>query len=101
MNCNKGDLAVVVSSVSKRNIGLFVEVIQAWEPGHGGVDEMLDTGHLWHCKAKGSIRYESVFGQVVHLSEGPIPDHSLRPIRPGRKAGDKNVNCEIECHQFA
>lgn len=101
MNCNKGDLAVVVSSVSETNIGLFVEVVRAWAPGQGGVDEMLDSGHLWHCKAKGNIRYESVFGQVVHLSEGPIPDHSLRPIRPGQNERDRNVNSEIDAPQFA
>lgn len=101
MNCNKGDLAVVVSSAWESNIGLFVEVTGPWSPGQGGVDEMLDKGHLWHCKAKGDIRYESVFGRVVYLREGPIPDHSLRPIRPGRKVSDKSVITEIDLPQFA
>lgn len=101
MNCNKGDLAVVVSSRSELNIGLFVEVVQLWQPGDGGVDDMLDSGVLWHCKAKGEIRYESLSGQVVLLSEGPIPDHSLRPIRPGQSASDKRVIREIDAPQFA
>lgn len=101
MNCNKGDLAIVVSSTSESNIGLFVEVIRPWEPGQGGVDEILDSGHLWHCKAKGDIRYKSISGQVVHLSEGPIPDRCLRPIRPGRSVGDKRVIREIDAPQFA
>lgn len=101
MNCEKGDLAVVVSSRSEENIGLFVEVIQLWKPGDGGVDEMLDSGVLWHCKAKGLIRYESVFGGVVQLEEGPIPDHSLRPIRPRQSGDDKRVIREIDAPQFA
>lgn len=101
MNCNKGDLAVVVKSASEENIGLFVEVVGAWEPGQGGVDQVLDPGHLWLCKAKGNIRYVSVCGREALLSEGPIPDGCLRPIRPGQTGCDENVIREIDMPQFA
>jgi hypothetical protein len=101
MNCNKGDLAVVVSSAFEENIGLFVEVLGPWLPGQCGIDSMFDDGHLWRCKAKGEIRYTSVLGEVVCLSEGPIPDRCLRPIRPGQKASDKKVIREIDKPQFA
>ena len=101
MNCNKGDLAVVVSSRHELNIGLFVQVVRLWEPGDGGVDEMLDEGVLWHCKAKGQIRYEALSGEVVLLDEGPIPDHSLRPIRPRQTECEKSVVSEIQNPQFA
>lgn len=101
MNCNKGDLAVVVSSVWETNIGLFVEVIGPWSPGQCGVDDLLDSGPIWHCKAKGKIRYESVFGHAVYMDEGPIPDHSLRPIRPGRAKRDECVKNETPDHQLA
>lgn len=101
MNCNKGDLAVVVKSASEENIGLFVEVVGAWEPGQGGVDQVLDLGHLWLCKAKGNIRYLSVHGREALLSEGPIPDGCLRPIRPGRTGDSKKSVREIDAPQFA
>lgn len=101
MNCNKGDLAVVVSSVWESNIGLFVEVIGPWSPGQCGVHDLLESGPIWHCKAKGKIRYESVFGRTVYMDEGPIPDHLLRPIRPRQTECDKNVIHEIDSPQFA
>jgi hypothetical protein len=101
MNCNKGDLAVVVSSRHELNIGLFVQVVRLWEPGDGGVDEMLDEGVLWHCKAKGQIRYEALSGEVVLLDEGPIPDHSLRPIRPGRGKSERDVATVTKISQLA
>jgi hypothetical protein len=101
MNCTKGDLAVVVSSRSELNIGLFVEVVRLWRPGDCGIDDVLDAGVLWLCKAKGQIRYESLAGEVVFLEEGPIPDHSLRPIRPGQSESDKEVIREIDEPQFA
>jgi hypothetical protein len=101
MNCNKGDLAVVVSSAREGNIGLFVEVVQLWRPGDCGIDDMLDAGVLWLCKAKGQIRYESLAGDVVFLDEGPIPDHSLRPIRPGQIGCGKKVIRGIDEPQFA
>ena len=101
MNCNKGDLAVVVSSQSELNIGLFVQVVRLWRPGDGGVDEMMDEGVLWHCKAKGRIRYEALSGEVVFLDEGPIPDHSLRPIRPGRGKRERDVATVRKISQLA
>ena len=91
----------MVSSAFEENVGLFVDVLGPWLPGQCGIDGMFDDGHLWRCKAKGEIRYTSVCGELVYLSEGPIPDRCLRPIRPGQKGDGKKVIREIDMPQFA
>ena len=78
MNCKSGDLAVIVESEVEDNIGLFVDVI---EPYCGPV-ELLESGAVWRCKAKGVIGYRNLRGERFDLADGPIPDRALRPIRP-------------------
>lgn len=87
MNCKPGDLAVIVASHIESNLGVFVDVIGA--PG-GGIVLTGDEGRAWHCRARGAITYESVFGDRIVTQEGPIPDACLRPIR-GRENPEKST----------
>lgn len=82
MNCIPGDLAVVVDSSISDNVGLFVTVIEPYS----GPLILVESSTVWRCKAKGSIAYRNIAGQVFELSDGPVPDWALRPIRPSAPA---------------
>lgn len=78
MNCKPGDMALIVSSVTEENLGVFVDVIGLPD---GEIQLAYELGHLWHCKARGTITYTTVHGERIVTREGPIPDNCLRPIR--------------------
>lgn len=78
MNCKPGDIALVVSSRFEQNIGVLVDVIG---PADGKIVLSQEVGQIWHCRARGAVTYQSVFGDRLVTQEGPIPDACLRPIR--------------------
>lgn len=88
MNCKPGDLALIVSSVTEENLGVFVDVIGLPD---GNIAMPQELGQVWHCKVRGTIAYTSVTGKRIVTSEGPIPDRCLRPIR-GMGARDKSAS---------
>lgn len=98
MHCQQGDLAVVVGSALEQNVGLFVDIIGPWTPGMDGVQFVSEPqpNAIWMCRARGKIAYVNIEGCTLLLSEGPIPDRCLRPIRPGQQARDSYRVKEIE-----
>lgn len=95
MNCEPGDLAVVLYSDIPENVGLFVDVIEADDPNKHGIG-LLHDGHVWSCRARGVITYRNIFGQLAILKEGPIPDEVLKPIRPEPIGADTTTQKELE-----
>lgn len=95
MNCKPGDLAVIVRSAHSENIGLFVDVVEAHNPDSSGII-LTQSDTQWMCRAKGKIRYESILGEHLLLSEGPIPDCCLKAIRPSGKPADLVAVRELE-----
>jgi hypothetical protein len=91
MNCKPGDLAVIVRSVNKENIGLFVEVIEPCGNAFGGVRLTREPGPVWRCKSKGLMTYMGINGSVLQANEGPVPDAVLWPIRPGQTKAKSSV----------
>jgi hypothetical protein len=89
MNCKPGDLALVVRSTIPENLGKIVHVMQAFNEGDLGVIS-LDKGHLWLCEAAGSplLMRGALSLAIKHLQKCPIPDHCLRPLRPGEDVDD-------------
>lgn len=80
MNCRPGDLAISINTCWPENLGLIVRVLRphinsvAWDYG--------DTP-AWRCVCEQPITWHfSKSGRVVRDFYGPIPDASLRPIRP-------------------
>ena len=88
MNCNPGDMALIVSSRFEQNVGVIVDVVGAQQ---GKIVMPQEAGHVWHCRARGLVAYETVFGERIVTSEGPIPDYCLRPIR-GTRTRDESVH---------
>lgn len=82
---------MIVQSVNKENIGLFVEVIEPCGKSFGGVLLSRETGPIWRCKSKGLMTYKGDHGTVLQASEGPVPDAVLWPIRP-RQTKAKDVS---------
>ena len=97
MNCEAGDLAVVIKSTVKENVGKLVDVVKAYEPQDAGIVP-TNEGHLWLCKSLGSdLAWESANGiGLIRQKEGPVPDGYLRPIRDSNpdESGDKCVSLE-------
>lgn len=91
MNCKPGDLAVVVTAGDGGNIGLFVTVLENARADHEV--QLTEPGQVWHCEAKGKIKYVDIFGRIGLFADGPIPDECLRPIRPSP------INTETETKQ--
>lgn len=80
MNCRPGDLAVSINTRWPENLGLIVRVVRphinspAWNYG--------DTPAWWCVCEQPMTWHFSKSGRVVRDFAGPIPDASLRPIRP-------------------
>lgn len=83
MNCQPGDLAIVVRSSIEENIGKIVDVIKAYDPRDTGILSTDDSRQLWYCETKGSkLRWWSEDGcGIIYRNDGPIPDEFLRPLR--------------------
>lgn len=99
MNCRPGDLAIVVDSYLKENIGKIVMVLEAYRDQ--GFIVLADRGHVWHCEAAGSpLAWSKAWGiGVAYSQSGPVPDHCLRPLR--EKPEDDEVNTRVETSGLA
>lgn len=82
LNCSIGDLAITVKANLPANLGNIVRIIgtqglQEWE----GEDEPLYT---WDVQIVGENRYLHYHheGEIVQLTEGPVPDRYLRRLTP-------------------
>ncbi len=95
MNCRPGDMAVVLYSDIPENVGLFVDVIEADDPTRHDIT-LLHPGQVWICRARGRITYRNIFGQICHLTEGPIPDEVLKPIRPPEQDTNTQTEKDLE-----
>lgn len=95
MNCKPGDLAVVVDSDIGENVGMFVDVIEAYRPTADGI-VLLADGRVWLCRARGRIVYRNIFGEAAIAREGPIPDAVLRPIRPEPMSSNTETQKNLE-----
>lgn len=96
MNCKPGDLAVIVKSENAENIGLFVEVIEAFRNGMYGPWHLIGDPPAWVCKAKGQIVFTNILRERFVVSEGAIPDECLRPIRPPAPETKTNTEKDLE-----
>lgn len=94
MNCQPGDLAIVVSSTIQQNIGKIVDVVKAYDPQDAGILPTNESRQLWLCETKGSLlRWASPDGHgVIHQSAGPIPDEFLRPLRDDEPTEPSNTS---------
>lgn len=80
MNCQPGDLAVVISASNKYNIGRVVTVIRPFD-GTGGLCPDT-TGACWLVRCSTPLKWVAVdSGKVYRRKEGPAPDACLQPIR--------------------
>ena len=78
LNCNVGDLAVIVDAYNPENIGTFVRVIN---PHHNqGAIAKHEDDLLWLVKGSKSLIYDRN-GKKVKRRKGAAPDSVLRPIR--------------------
>lgn len=96
MNCQSGDLAVIVCSVNAENLGLFVDVVGPYVPREGDPVFIL-AEPMWLCRARGRLKYRSTSGKLMIIKCGPVPDAVLRPIRPPSIEVDRNVKLELAC----
>lgn len=96
MNCQPGDLAVIVCSVNAENLGLFVDVVGPYVPREGDPVFIL-VESMWLCRARGRLKYRSISGELMEIKSGPVPDAVLRPIRPPNMEVDRNVKLELAC----
>lgn len=92
MNCQPNDLAVTVNTVYPQNNGVIVKVIRR----HINTEDW-NYGDVpaWWCEATQPMTW--IFersGRVVRALEGPIPDRSLRPIRPPKAPGLTKANAQ-------
>jgi hypothetical protein len=75
MNCKPGDLAVVVKSANRKNLGKIVRVLRlAVGVQLIKTDKSLSTDTVWQTDAK----IVGHLGDVHHF----VRDANLRPIRP-------------------
>lgn len=85
VRCRVGDIALVVSAKNADNIGMLVEVLG---PATGQPFKVAAEGMQWQVRCAGGVKglcYQYKDGRVVALSEGPVPDAYLRPLRGGPK----------------
>jgi hypothetical protein len=80
MNCRPGDLAISINTDWPENLGLIVRVVRRhinsreWNYG---------DRPAWWCVCEQPMTWHFLIsGRVVSAHEGPVPDESLRPIRP-------------------
>ena len=80
LNCAPGDLAIVIDAKIPDNIGHIVEVLG---PFASHQHRLTETGQVWKVKTvsgRRSLHYRFADGQRFTCSEGPVPDHVLRPV---------------------
>lgn len=84
LNCKPNDIAISVSTELPENNGILVRVVRRhintleWDYG--------DTP-AWWCSSDQLLTWKfRSTGRVLKGHEGPIPDQSLRPIRPGEQS---------------
>ena len=89
MNCRPGDLAISINTRWPENIGLIVRVVRQ----HINTSEWnYGETPAWWCICEQPMTWRFLAsGRVVQAHEGPIPDASLRPIRPdaGQREQDR------------
>lgn len=85
MNCKPGDLAVIVRSNIKENIGHLVTVLDDFQVMHGH--------HCWLVRSARPLMAKVGPVDVGFLSCAYMPDKHLRPIRdPGEGAQDETLS---------
>lgn len=78
MNCQPGDLAVVVEAYNPNNIGLILRVLHS-HPNQKAL--LIEPGdHIWTAQSHQPQTYD-VEGALVYRTVGPVPDSYLQPIR--------------------
>lgn len=84
MNCQPGDLAVVVRSKTVSNVGKIVHVRARYAIGDSYIVSLDSDAVIWLCHTAGSpLRWTNAVGVGETTSAtGPIPDSCLRPLRP-------------------
>lgn len=95
MNCQAGDLAIIIKGHPPENVGALVRVIRAARRD-AYVDDGWPAGHLWviellRLNPKGSVCYNAATGERTTVGavdvDPKLPilafDDCLRPIRPG------------------
>lgn len=91
-----GDIAVIVCSVNEENVGLFVDVLDVYQPREG--DPTFSwSGPTWLCRARGQLKYRSTSGKLMVIKTGPVPDAVLRPIRPPAPEVAREVQVALPC----
>ena len=95
LNCQVGDLAIIVEAINPENIGAIVRVIAAHPDQSELWKEPVDF--LWTCTSNKPIAYESE-GKIFYRTIGPSPDSRLRPIRGLPLGADiaDGVKCDVE-----
>lgn len=94
MNCQIGDLAIIVTSDYPENVGGWVDVVERSErPGE------------WGCKILQPLTaLDNELGSVVRIPAGTlcgVMDYALKPIRGQRSANPDPVHQLIEEHAGA
>lgn len=93
MNCKPGDLAIVIRSSTPENVGKIVHVRGIFQQGQNGILSN-DSGTIWWCVSEGSplALRDALRFCPARVTECPIPDHCLRPLRPGEDVDDNDVH---------
>lgn len=84
--CRPGDLAVVIQSFHRANLGRIVRIVAL----HDGRGDLVyrDAGPVWLVRAADPMTWTQT-GRRYRRRQGPVPDSQLRPIRgQGDDAGD-------------
>ncbi len=78
MNCEPGDLAIVVNAVNPINIGTIVKVLHS----HQNQKSLFVAAddHIWMVSAPQAMTY-TVGDKQVLRKLGPVNDNCLKPIR--------------------
>lgn len=75
MNCKLNDLAIIVQSEHRENIGRIIQIDAPYEPA-------FDGAFRWSVHAVGAplIGYDAWVDRVIETLVGAIEDYMLRPI---------------------
>lgn len=80
MNCRPGDLAICINTRWPENTGLIVRVVR---PHINSPEWNFRDSPAWWCICEQPMTWRfPPTDRLVKAYEGPVPDASLRPIRP-------------------
>lgn len=82
LNCQPHDIAVSINADNPENNGIIVRVLRRHI---NTADWNFGSTPAWWCVSSQLMTWTyTKSDRVVRAYEGPIPDRSLKPIRPGK-----------------